>query len=207
LTQSSKDAIKRITPEIKALRERYPTLREFIDGNKPDRQFFVRNNLIGCYIGKSPTLVTMKQCYGENAPSAWLMTQILETAYFQGLKEMPDEYQLSKTAKLIESNYYYLKTDEILVFCFRFNSGKYEHFYSTFDPSIIMKSLKAFVLDRTNEIFEYDNYRNRCQRYKDSKKCVTYDEYKAIKESKQRQKNKNISSDSIDDSNKKEEEI
>lgn len=48
------------------------------------------------------------------------MPQLYELGNFEGLKGQADRHQLAKTAKIITTEFHYLKTDELLLFFYRF---------------------------------------------------------------------------------------
>jgi hypothetical protein len=95
----------------------------------------------------------LNTCYGRRAAEAWLVPEIIDACLFCGLKEQPETYQLEKLAQIIVVNFGYLSVDELLLFFFYFCSARYRHFYNTFDPSIIILSLRDFLCDR-NRAFE-----------------------------------------------------
>ena len=95
-----------------------------------------------------------------------------------GIKEMPDFNQTEKLVKIIAQQYGYLKVDELQLFLFNFCSAKYRHFYNTFDPSIIILSLRDFLNDR-NRAYDEREQRERERQYVEWKKnAITYEEYR-----------------------------
>ena len=91
---------------------------------------------------------------------------------------MPDFNQTEKLVKIIAQQYGYLKVDELQLFFFNFCSAKYRHFYNTFDPSIIILSLRDFLNDR-NRAYDEREQRERERQYVEWKKnAITYEEYR-----------------------------
>ncbi len=74
---------------------------------------------------------------------------------FEGLKGQADRHQLAKTAKIIVTEFYYLKTDELLLFFYRFSAGRYGQFYSYFTPSVIIRGLRDFLKERARAFEQY----------------------------------------------------
>ncbi len=159
------------------LRRLYPTIKEFMLANSPDKQMQVCNNPDKCHFGRSPTLSQLNACYGETAAEAWLVPQLYELGDFEGLKGQADRHQLAKTAKIITTEFYYLKTDELLLFFYRFSAGRYGQFYSYFTPSVIIRGLRDFLKERARAFEQYEQA-VRERKWQDAKcKAVTYEEY------------------------------
>ena len=137
-----------LSPTLMKIKNKYPTLKEFLLAINPERQLQICNDPENCYFGNSPTLTT------------------------------------EKLVKIIALQYGYLKVDELQLFFFNFCSAKYRHFYSVFDPSIIILSLRDFLSDRSRA------YEKREQRERDrareewKKNAITYEEYKRRKKEK-----------------------
>ena len=159
------------------LRRLYPTIKDFMLANSPDRQMEVCNNPDKCHLGSSPTLSQLNACYGETAAEAWLVPQLYELGDFEGLKGQADRHQLAKTAKIITTEFYYLKTDELMLFFYRFSAGRYGQFYSYFTPSVIMRGLRDFLKERAKAFEQYEQV-VRERAWQEAKRlAVTYEEY------------------------------
>ena len=170
--------VRKKTDELKRI---YPTIKDFMLANSPDRQIQVCNNPAKCHFGNSPTLSQLNVCYGATAAEAWLVPQLYELGDFEGLKRQADRHQLAKTAKIITTEFYYLKTDELLLFFYRFCAGRYGQFYSYFTPSVIIRGLRDFLKERAIAFEQYEQaVRERA--WQDAKrKAVTYEEYLQLK--------------------------
>lgn len=168
--------MRKKTDELKLM---YPTIKDFMLANSPDKQMQVCNNPDKCHFGCSPTLSQLNACYGETAAEAWLVPQLYELGDFEGLKGQADRHQLAKTAKIIVTEFYYLKTDELLLFFYRFSAGRYGQFYSYFTPSVILRGLRDFLKERIRAFEQYEQA--VCERkWQDAKrKAVTYEEHTA----------------------------
>ena len=140
------------------LKRIYPTIKDFMLANSPDRQTEVCANHYGCHFGESPTLSQLNACYGVTAAEAWLVPQLYELGNFEGLKGQADRHQLAKTAKIIATEFHYLKTDELLLFFYRFSTGRYGRFYSYFTPSVIIHGLRSFLDERAFYRFSTGRY-------------------------------------------------
>lgn len=150
--------------------------------NSPDRQTEVCADPDGCHFGDSPTLSQLNASYGSTAAEAWLVPQLYELGNFEGLKGQADRHQLAKTARIIATEFHYLKTDELLLFFYRFCTGRYGQFYSYFTPSVIIRGLRSF-LDERARVFNRHEQELREQAWEEARRnAVTYEEYLRNKE-------------------------
>ena len=176
-----KNSLPNVTPTARKqydeLRRLYPTIKEFMLANSPDRQLEVCNNPDKCHFGSSLTLSQLNACYGETAAEAWLVPQLYELGDFEGLKGQADRHQLAKTAKIITTEFYYLKTDELLLFFYRFCAGRYGQFYSYFTPSVIIRGLRDFLKERARAFEQYEQVAREHEWQEAKSKAVTYEEY------------------------------
>ena len=165
--------------KIDELRHLYPTIKDFMLANSPDRQLEICNNSDKCHFGNSPTLSQLNACYGDAAAEAWLVPQLYELGDFEGLKGQADRHQLAKTAKIIATEFYYLKTDELLLFFYRFCAGRYGQFYSYFTPSVVIRSLRDFLKECSRAFEQYEQAVRERMWQEAKSKAVTYEEYTA----------------------------
>ena len=149
----------------------------------PDRQLKICEQPETCYFGNSPTLASLNVIYGRGTAEAWLVPEITDTCLFFGLKEQPDSYQLEKLARIIVANFGCLNVDEVQLFFFYFCSARYRHFYNTFDPSIIILSLRDFLRDRHRAYEEREQREREREREEWKKNAITHEEYLRRKES------------------------
>ena len=102
---------------------------------------------------------------------------LYELGDFEGLKGQADRHQLAKTAKIITTEFYYLKTDELLLFFYRFCVGRYGQFYSYFAPSVIIRSLRDFLKERARAFEQYEQTVRERAWQEAKHKAVTYEKY------------------------------
>lgn len=179
---SQSSLVKAMPPAIVALQNNYPSINEFLVAHSPDRQTEICYAPEACYFGDSPTLAMLTSCYGRGAAEAWLVPEIIDACLFFGLKEQPDTYQLEKLARIIVTNFGYLNVDEVQLFFFYFCSARYRHFYNTFDPSIIILSLRDFLRDRGHAYEEREQREREREREEWKKNAITHEEYLRRKE-------------------------
>ena len=169
-------------PSIVALKSRYATIDDFLLAITPQRQVEICHAPEKCYFGDSPTLAMLNSCYGRGAAEAWLVPEVVDACLFYGLKEQPDNWQVEKLVRSIVANYGYLKVDELQLFFFNFCSAKYRHFYNTFDPSIILLSLRDFLRDRNRAYEEREQREREREREEWRRNAVSREEYLKRKE-------------------------
>ena len=170
-----------LSPTLMKIKNKYPTVKEFLVAINPDRQLQICNDPEDCYFGNSPTLISLNKLYGQGAAEVWLAAEVQEACLFMGIKEMPDINQTEKLVKIIALQYGYLKVDELQLFFFNFCSAKYRHFYSTFDPSIIILSLRDFLSDRSRAYEKREQRERDREREEWKKNAITYEEYQRRK--------------------------
>ena len=173
-----------LSPTLMKIKNKYPTVKEFLVAINPDRQLHICNNPEDCYFGNSPTLISLNKLYGQGAAEVWLAAEVQEACLFMGIKEMPDINQTEKLVKIIALQYGYLKVDELQLFFFNFCSAKYRHFYSVFDPSIIILSLRDFLSDRSRAYEKREQRERDREREEWKKNAITYEEYQRRKKEK-----------------------
>lgn len=124
----------------------------------------------------------LNSCYGRGAAEAWLVPEVVDACLFYGLREQPDSWQVEKLVRIIAANYGYLKVDEMQLFFFNFCSARYRHFYNTFDPSIIILSLRDFLRDRNRAYEEREQREREREREEWRKNAISREEYLKWKE-------------------------
>jgi len=164
-----------------AVRRKYGTLTSFMKANNPDRQMVVGANPSQCFLGRSPSLRLLNACYGQKAAATWLTAQLVATTMFIRMKESADAQQMDKLANIIAINYGYLTVDELLLFFFRFNSGRYHRFFSYFDPTVVTDSLRDFMQERRRALEQQESQRKYREWEEHKKHVITYDQYLHLK--------------------------
>ena len=146
----------------------------------PDTQQAFSRLIERAVTGDYPTLTEIGLAYGDWFPAKWLSVQIADAMLFVGAKNL-DKWQQSKLAQLIATEYHYFKVTELLVFFYRFKTGRYGHFYGVCDPHIVMCSLREFLQER-NDVIAGVEQREREQREAEERKhAISYEEYKRLK--------------------------
>ena len=154
LSQNSLAEVTNLPPALMAVKKAYPTAPDFILAINPSRQLQICTDPEKCLFGKSPKLESLNTIYGQGTAEAWLVPEVVDACQFCGLKEMPDNYQLEKLVTIIAEKYKYLTIDQLQLFFYWFCSAKYLHFYNSFDPFVIIRSLELFIKDINDAIYK-----------------------------------------------------
>lgn len=155
----------------------YGSKGDILTNYNPDYQLKICNDLDGCFFGNHPTLAELKNIYGNNTPVMWLMPQLYDLSEYCGCKDKLQGKPLEQCAGVIATEFFYLKTTELMLFFYRFKSGRYGHFYGSVDPLKITTSLRTFIEERACEI-ERKEQQIREERERESRKTVmSYQEY------------------------------
>lgn len=153
-SQNSLAEVTNLPPALMAVKKAYPTAPDFILTINPSRQLQICTDPEKCLFGKSPKLESLNTIYGQGTAEAWLVPEVVDACQFCGLKEMPDNYQLEKLVTIIAEKYKYLTIDQLQLFFYWFCSAKYLHFYNSFDPFVIIRSLELFIKDINDAIYK-----------------------------------------------------
>lgn len=127
---------------------KYGDRDSFLKTYNPDYQQQICTNVDVCFFGDFPTLATIRAGYGNNVPVIWLIFQLHNLSEYCGCKDKLQGKMLEECARVIANEFYYLKISEIMLFLYRFKSGKYGRFYGSVDPLVITTSLREFLKER-----------------------------------------------------------
>lgn len=156
---------------------------EFLLKVNPEAGYKFARNVRAALTRDYPTLTEIDMAYGDGTADNWLVAQIADLALFTGAKNL-DKYQQLQTARLISSQYYFLKITELLVFFQWMKGGKYGRFYGSVDPMQITATLRDFICDRNDLLYQYEEEeRKRKQEdYDREHPPISREEWEKIKE-------------------------
>lgn len=185
-TNNSSDRPSKLLP--KAVQERRQAImttlgcrsEEFMTKVTPDTGYKFARNVEVAIMRNYPTLAEINFTYGEGTADNWLTTQLADVALFTGAKNL-DKYQQTQTARLIASQYYYIKITEFLVFFQWFKGGKYGKFYGSVDPMVIMCALRDFITERNEIIGRVEQEERERRAAEERKSGISYEEYQRRK--------------------------
>lgn len=126
---------------------------------------------------KAPALSVLALAYGSEAPSAWLVPQLIDLDISLNRSARLDELQYSMVADAIYLRFYYLKVSELILFFARAKTGWYGKFYNGIETDSLCDMIARFVNDRNNIIEKVEQERKRKERESWSVGAITYEEY------------------------------
>lgn len=161
---------------------RCSSLDSFLIRYNPDYQREVCTKPEEAFFGDYPTLTDTRLTYGSNASVIWLLPQLYNLSEYCGCKDKLTKMQYEELAFVISTEYHYLKISELMLFFYRFKTGRYGRLYGTVDPLVITDSLRKFCHER---LIAYDRREQQLeeQRNLESRNnAITYEEYLRGKE-------------------------
>ena len=132
-------------------------------------------------MGDYPTLIDICHAYGKTFSEQWLYPQIADLALFTGAKNLTKK-QMRGLASVIAVEYRYLKVTELMIFFYRFKTGRYGRFYGSVDPMVITCALREFMKERNSLIDIYER-EERDKELEQQKLLpgITYEQYLEMK--------------------------
>ena len=150
-----------------------------------------------------PTLKGTAAALGRNQMTVWISKLLHNTALWAGVNLSPtvtvdektgttvnmDAERMNQTAEAIQTAAPWLTTPEVLIFLQRFKEGRYERFYGTYNPQVVMQSLQQYLKEREMEIQRIDRerrHRRIMQEAAEAKRnAITREQWEAIKAKQQ----------------------
>ena len=143
----------------------------------PDYQREICASQDECFYGDYPTLTDTRLAYGKNAPVAWTMAQLYNLSEYCGCRDKLQGRSLEELAFVISTEFSYLKISELMLFFYRFKTGRYGRFYGTVDPLIITVSLRKFVEERRFVYERHENEERQRREAEERKTAISYQQY------------------------------
>ena len=98
-----------------------------------------------CIAGGAPSLIKVREWYGQAVLECWLDIQLTDLVMFAGVRKSEAADLTGRLAQVIADNYGRLKVSELMLFFQHFKSGRYGRFYGQFDPMVVTCALNAFM--------------------------------------------------------------
>lgn len=169
----------------KLIKQRYGQAAQFMITFNKQIQPKTAENAERAYLGTAPTLRSVKEAYSPDVLVTWLMAQLEDMNDFINVNQKLNLEQMEETARIIGSEYYYLKVTEIHLFLYRLKIGRYGLFYGSIDPLRIMVCLNSFLEERRNEInvLERKYVQEKLNKLRDewSRTAISRKEYEQLK--------------------------
>ena len=137
------------------LMPRFGDRTAFLTKCNPASQIGFGRNPRASILGDYPTLTDLTIAYGKTMAVQWLVPQLTDLSVFSGAKDLTVG-QLEQLASVIATAYPWMKITELLLFFFRFKTGRYGRFYGTVDPLVVTTALREFVEERNMLLDQYE---------------------------------------------------
>ena len=98
-------------------------------------------------MGDYPTLNDLRTAYGKQFAAAWLVPQIYDMSAFTGARNLTEKQQ-EQLADILAVEARELKVTELMLFFYRFKTGRYGRFYGSVDPMVVTTALQDFLRER-----------------------------------------------------------
>lgn len=142
-------------------------------------------NKDNCFFGNAPTLAMINKEFDKDSSVAWLITQLTELAVYSNSQKEMNDYLVEECAKVIATEFYYLKTTELMLFFYNFKAGKYGVFYGSVSPLVITTSLQQFIRERDDAYFYHESELNKKRLEEQNKNGIPYTKYLRLKKEKE----------------------
>lgn len=177
--------LKQLTQNQKRYLTRYKTFEGLAIKFLPQYQILFAEQPIKSLVGDCPSLKDVKDIWGETNVAIWLANQIHDLSEYTGVNKKLNDYQKEEIARLITSEFHFLKLSELMLFFFKFKVGMYGSFYGAIDPLVITGALQKFNNWRCGMLKQIEQAEVLI---KDSKEkpscnpdCITYEEWQELK--------------------------
>ena len=163
-----------VTPAQRVAMERFLTLCSVDTVQKKGTE-----ELASC-IDNAPSLHAVVGAVGRPRLLDWLTGHLKAVAEFVGARRTLDERQMAVLAEILYNEYGWLNVKELVVFFYRLKLGKYVEMYGSFDPSVVMRSMQQFLVERVTAVRRKESAEQRAAQRVDRSRCVSYDEYRRM---------------------------
>lgn len=171
--------------DIAEMHQLYGNAEQFLTVFSPALQITVARNLERAYCGTAPVLAVVAGGYGELVAVVWTCIQLENVNLFAGVKEKMSVERQKELARLILTEYPFLKVTELLLFFHRLKCGRYGRFYGSVDALFITTSLMQFMDERRKETTRYKAVSDEnAKATNPAAGGITYDEYLLLKQKK-----------------------
>lgn len=124
--------------------DRYGDGLKFTETFNPSLQAVCAQNLEKTFMGSAPSIASICQAYPIKQVNTWIMAQLRDLYKFAGVKEKLNIAQMENLSLIIQTEYYYFKASELLLFFHKMKAGVYGVFYGVVDPIVITAALVEF---------------------------------------------------------------
>lgn len=150
------DISKTLSPIAIKVIERYGDGLKFAKIFNPSLQKVCAQNRERSFLGEAPSITALLRTYPEKQVFAWIMAQLENLNDFTGVNGKIEPNQMIELAGIIETEYYFLKASELLLFFHMLKGGSFGIFYGNVDPMMISRALIDFKSYRRQQLETYE---------------------------------------------------
>ena len=162
---------------VSILKSRYPTMTDFQRAYAAVNIQAVALAPEKCFLSEdSPALSVMKATYGNQSPTAWLLSILSQWQEQIPVQGKMTVMQLHLLADNIAREFFFLKASEILLFLARLTGGAYNiQWFGQLNPDVILQTLRTrFMTDRAEALYLADIQRRES---KPKSEPITWEEH------------------------------
>lgn len=168
-----------------AVVERYGNAAKFLSTFPPQNQIKFSSDLARLFRGAAPAIALVAKAYGMATAESWLEIQLHDLNEYVGCKTKQDILQKEQTARVIISEYGYLKVTELMYFFLLLKAGRFGKFYGVVDAMDITTALNRFLDLRDKELDKIIRAEKKAQRERylaeQAKDAISYEEYQKLR--------------------------
>lgn len=131
-------------------------MKDFMERVNPSAQPSFAKHPEKAIVGDYPLLADLDTTYGREASSTWLLAHVADMTMFTGAKNL-DERQQEQLADVLAVECQGLKVTELMLFFYRFKTGRYGRFYGAVDPMVVTTALQDFLRERRELIEQHQD--------------------------------------------------
>lgn len=143
---------------------RYGTAEQFAALFSPQHQAQYCQRADRVFSGNAPTMTTLANAYGHDFAETWIECEVKELSEYTGCKDKITVRQTEDLAKIILSAYPYLMATELMLFFWRFKTGRYGRFYGAVDTMVVTTALRCFMTERRESLARLEQEREKARR-------------------------------------------
>ena len=131
----------------------------------------------------APMLCTMDAAYGEGSAVIWLVPELTDLCAKCGVKGKLDDRQMTEMAKMIRTEFGFLKASEVMLFFYNLKAGHYGEFFGSVDTQRVMRALREpFMRERAKAIDDREKAEMWAEREQWAKNALKPDQIRELKE-------------------------
>ena len=182
MTLSLQGLSPKVQEKVMMARYKYKDASTFLTKYHPENAFamITENGTSGMFDADVPTLTILKYAFGAEAVKTFTNCFMRDAIKFNGMYDKVDPSVVASVSEVIQTEYYYLKASELVLFFHWLKSGHFRDrndddrgkMYGTFNGEVIMDCLYKFKQERARHLDEVETAKRNKEREEMNKNCV-----------------------------------